>query len=486
MINKPTIDRVIPQIVSWGLLCVLLFCIFVSGQKAMRNDTRMTFDGALYDTLGGQLKRNPFDYSPRRYLLMAKDNMPDTEHAARAMVYLDSPLFKHPPLFSYFIAAAKTIFGDSFVSSRYVPFFFRMLTVLIIFLISKRLFGPYWGFLAALFTASGPVMMLCSQKIWIELPCMFFIYLGFYWLFAGREKEICFFLSAAAFGLAILTKYAAVPSIASGYIFLLLSNYISNRKTMFWWFFMPVMIFSPWLFWNYKVFGAGFFSDIILLNTGGDSDLGVYRLILGSIIAVFSVMAVIAAAVVMKGVIRRKYRSFAKMREGRMWGRALSVSLWISLVVLLALSHKSIIRAFNWEYIPPCTATPDMYINAPKYFYFSHLLEISPLFIFSYISVLFARRWRPEILCLALVAMVFFFFFGLFGYYETRYIVLATPALMLLSVYSIRELAGMADSLDGWKRVLSLFVLTVIVEYALIKTIYFDATVVVKNDFIFF
>jgi len=212
------------DIISYLLLAVIVLGAFLFGQKAIQNEKRLSFDEHLYTVLADQLSRDPFDYSPRPFWKEAEPAMKDNQDKVIAKGYLDVPLFKHPPLFSYLVAISQKMTSGNAISGKYMTLFFRLGLIVVVFFSCKAIWGSWWGILAAFFTGIEPVYTFCSQKIWIEGPCTFFIYLGIFfailWQTSGRDRHLI--ISAVSLGLALLCKYSAVPGVIAACAFLML------------------------------------------------------------------------------------------------------------------------------------------------------------------------------------------------------------------------------------------------------------------------
>ena len=413
--------------------------------------------------------------------------MPEKEKKI-AGSYLDVPLFKHPPVFAYSIALSKSLFGDTIDASRYVPIVFRILTVLVVFLLSKEFFGQVWALFAAFIMSIEPVFMFSSQKIWMEVPCSFFAYLAIALLFLGRGKKIPLIASAVALGLALLTKYTAVLFVFPVYVMILISSYVKDRRNAVLYVLTPLIVFAPWIIWNVCVYGPGFFSKIIRMNSsiieGEGASFGFARA---------AVWLVATGGIGLVIYMIRCFRSgknpmdhplivdnTEKIKEMISFGARLCV------ISLFVLSITHILRSLSWGYFPERSSSMHLYDESPKYFYFYHFVELFPIYLFSYLSVFFLRRKRVELLFFAVLTFIIFFFFGFFGYYESRYATLAIPGMVILAVFTLKEIFEMIMGFPENSKDLSLVLLGFIVAFCVFKTLYFDLAIVMKNDFIFF
>ena len=63
---------------------------------------------------------------------------------------------------------------------------------------------------------------------------------------------------------------------------------------------------------------------------------------------------------------------------------------------------------------------------------------------------------------------------------------IATPALMALAAYSVKEYTEFFLKKSQWVKFVPVFLGALIVIYSVLKTLYLDFTLVIRNDFFFF
>jgi hypothetical protein len=251
-------------------------------------------------------------------------------------------------------------------------------------------------------------------------------------------------------------------------------------------------MFIPWLFWNYMVYGNGFIMKMVSFNADTVAGEGPSMGFMTALFSSVAILAVILAAIFFAGAsLKRVGTEALKLLKERtsIMGYVNSIPLWIKILIaaLLFLSRDSIMKAVNIRCLPPTADSMHMFDNEPAYFYFKHLIEMSPLYIFSYVSIFAMHKWGKEMRLAGLLAGAALAFFGAFGYYETRYVLPAVPGLLLLAVFSIKTSVDyLRENGKGAQRTVAYILFGFIAGFALVKTIYFDVSVVVKNNFIFF
>lgn len=469
-----------------SLIVILLIFALIPRFNAAKNASIRSFDEGLYNYLGTQLKYQPLNYSSSNfYKLMAK-YIRNPKERERVKRYVDVPLFKHPPLFCYLIAISKTLFGDEYMPANFVSLFSGVAIIFVVYFLCKSLWGEIWGLLAAFFMAIEPNYWLCSQKIWIETTLGLFVYLGIFFLYLGRKRTLFLIISGVCLGMALLCKYSAILAVIAIYAIILFTDIIPDRKKMLLYVLTPFIVGLPWVLWNYNVYGNNLFYEIMKINSSAASFKYITK---------FSLIAAVPV-ILMAGFFTAKYffkdkldEILAKTKGSSLAREVKNFSYFLIAIftaILFLLSGEHFLKALDWTYLPVPTNLMDPFKGQPGYFYFYHMARISLLFLISYFSVLFIKKWDEWNFLLAAVAISLFTFFGLFKAYESRFVIIAMPALMMLAAYTVKESLSLCLSRSGWMRTVPAVLIIMVVMYAVAKTLYFDFTVVVKNNFFFF
>ena len=155
----------------------------------------------------------------------------------------------HPPLGKWLIGIGIKLFGNNEFGWRSSSALFGSASVLLIYLIAKRLFkSEFLALTAALLMAVDGLSLVMSRVALLDIFLMFFILLTFYFLL--KEN---YWLSGMAIGLGVSTKWSAAFLIP---ILLLLTlklkelniSQILKRSGQF--VFLPMAIyFTSWLGW---------------------------------------------------------------------------------------------------------------------------------------------------------------------------------------------------------------------------------------------
>lgn len=432
---------------------------------------RFTFDEALFVQLGLQLRENPTNYNT---YFIYQECLKSGRNLSRCK-YLSAPLFKHPPVFSYLLAgifklretALKTT-KDFFQSAAFVSIILGSLTILIIFFIGKYSFDWRTGFLAAFFLTLDPIHWLCSEKIWIESTLGFFTTLALLLFILGRKKRVYFLLSGVSIGLAFLSKYPGILALVNLLTFALIWERDLFKIKEFWaLMILPFLISLPWFLWNYQVYQEKtLFKNIIGIHrvtpylpwlSGG---YGKLILLLFFLIFIFL-------------VISRKKENFERCLG---WGAKIFLVSGLSFLII-----KNFLSYFRFFHFPQTSWLVDTFINKPWYFYFERLPELSLIYLFSFLGwLLLAEGKKTDRLFFVWSFWIFTFFIS-WRNFQSRYLIMGIPVLLLTSSRLIIWL------LDYFKeKKLIQFLIISLVSLFLLKTILIDLFLPLSNDFAYF
>ncbi len=166
--------------------------------------------------------------------------------------------FWAPPLFHILASSLFLLFGNfgfaEFGMKMLSPLF-GSLTLIIVYLISKKLFNEKITFYSMIFTAFIPMFMDYGTISYIDSTLTFFVVLSIY--FALSDKYI---KSSIVAGLAAITKYDGV-FILPLLIYITYNNTKDKKlliKKLFLIVVIPILIVTPWLLRNYAEFGNPF------------------------------------------------------------------------------------------------------------------------------------------------------------------------------------------------------------------------------------
>jgi len=147
---------------------------------------------------------------------------------------------------------------DPIIAGRLLIIFFSIFTILLVYLITKKLFSKTTAIIASIITAFSPIMFDMSDRILVEIPAVCFLLLGFYLYLNNR-----ILLSGVLFGLAFLTKFPTallfIVIIGIGLFNLLRykgKNTLKNISHITLGF---LLVTTPYFLFNYLFYGNPFF-----------------------------------------------------------------------------------------------------------------------------------------------------------------------------------------------------------------------------------
>lgn len=141
------------------------------------------------------------------------------------------PVFRAHPLLFQFVLALAFQSGTSDVLGREISVVIGLLTICVVYLLGKLLYGPWAGLIAALFMALMPYHVVVSRQVLLDTPLTFFATLTLYVLahFARNQHPNWLHAVGAMMGLTFLAKETGIILLGAIYSFLALSHEIQVR-----------------------------------------------------------------------------------------------------------------------------------------------------------------------------------------------------------------------------------------------------------------
>ena len=483
--NIKTIPKKNSFLNEFSVVILLIIVLFAAWTRfeGVKKETLLTFDEGVYLRLGVQLEEDLTNYSTIDYYNYLKEKKVEAVPG-----YLNNPLFKHPPLYPYFISMSFRIFGRNYKAARYVSFFFGILTIIIIYFIGKKAFGERRALLGALFLALDPVHWFCSEKVWIESTYVFFIYLALLLFVIGIKRNTRFLiLAGVVFGLSIMGKYFAILPYIGVLIFVvfMLGN-VKPKADFILFLLMPVLVSLPWFIWNYNAYGGNIFFNMIRSQQHFYTDfsqkyLTRYTLIAAAVFTLFS--ALILSRIMFDNVLSSSKSAVERIVKNNLFKKALTFAALLICVYIFANAFK--VNRLALSYLPIDGNELNFFKNEPRIFYIKRLLELSPVYLFGVLSLLFVSRWNKYNFLFLMTLLPTIIFFSYFSAYETRYVLAAIPALCMLSSDGvIRLYDALKESPNLFVKHLR-FALIVFLIYLFFKVIQFDFSVIINNPTMF-
>lgn len=450
------------NLIIYSILAASILLAAIMGFRGFMHSHDTTWDENIYMLLGERLAANPFSYNPS----FISDSF--RENKANAPAYLNEPLFKHPPLFPYLIAAVSHIIKSPLLAAFYVSFASGIFIVLAAFLIGKEVFDARTGALAALLAAVDPIRLTCSVKMWPDSTLAALMLAALLLLIKAvkRDNSRIYILAGAFTGLAMLVKYPAFLLIPAGLGILFVFNPASVRKRRFLlWPAAAFVIFLPWLLWNYHIYGAGLIPTLARLHCVRP-------------LFIFNITGA-ALIIVAAGLIA--YKLPKRIRLYLIAGAL----LWLFSQPCVS---KALAGILDISFIPSHGWISGMFYYEPRLFYIERLIELSPFYLISFLGILFVSEPKHRSLFLFIPVLLTLVFYVLWGSYQSRYLLFAAPLLMITASYaiiSLRDRIGRAAVHPNTVRALNLLLAAVVIAF-FAKTVCVDLGIALVNDLAYF
>lgn len=448
------------------LLLVIAIAAFSRNSGFMRTH-RISWDEEAYLNLAKGLSGNPPEYNCLRLV------GPIWDKGLHAPGYFKDPLFKHPPLFSYLINFTGRLIEPDFLAGFYVSAFFGMLIIPLAFFAGRLLFDTKTGLIASLLLSIDPILWICSEKIWLETALAAFMWLSLLSVIlaikSDKGSKVYFCLAGVFGGLGLLTKYPAFLIFPIGINLI----YIFNKKLLFsrhfWaWPLISFLVFSPWLIWNLRIYGAGSFANF----------LSAHEIRPVFIMSIASALAVAALALL---IIRYLANKVPRLRL---------LSIAAAMLVLFSGTYvfRGILNSMDFRLVPVSGWESAMFSFQPKTFYIKRLIEFSPFYLLSFAGLLFLGRRGAKELYLFIPVFWTVAFYTLWGNFQARYLLFAVPALLLAASRTMAWSWEKASGPGVARPVRMLLKVSMIAVFLffLAKTCAVDISIALRNDVAYF
>ena len=404
------------------IVLVMLLAVFV---KPTDINSRKIYsvDEVLYNMMANQIVVNLADYNTLNYYKLSKQHRPNQ----RLPDYFKKPLFKHPPMYCLLLTVPKRFNFKTIQDINYFSFYVSILLSLIVFLVAKRLYDNRTAFLAFLFMTLNPIYWICSLRIWMECLLAIFMYLCILFFIWGWKKENYYILCGILLGCAMLTKYPGVLCAPIILIFAVFFKPELFKKIKFYMIFLiAFLLFLPWIIWNINVYGN------FLTGIGLHADLPFMKrcffLIKRPVILLLPIL--ILWLIAYKGY----FLKLGKIIPNKKTMGLLIIGVFLVFLFSLKGIRQDLGEALLLNKLPPTSNLfPSIFAKEPWFFYIGQLLKMSPFFILAYLSFFFINSESDGDKLLLIAAFIILLFYIKWGNYQSRYILSAIPALMILA-----------------------------------------------------
>lgn len=172
-------------------------------------------------------------------------------HGKMQMFSLTYPFVPHPPVYFYIAGLWMKIFGVSILAVRALSATIGVVSIILVYGITKKLGSRFSATISALVFACFPAILI-DDRIGLSYPllALFMLLSVYYYLkFSESKKPLFILLSALFAGLCPITSYAGI--VLSIIIFLLII--INVKKVGYSAFWATILLFLPFLTYLYAV-----------------------------------------------------------------------------------------------------------------------------------------------------------------------------------------------------------------------------------------
>jgi len=473
--SVPALDGIRQKWASSSLYLILSLAIaityFFIATHSFSESPRKTFDEVLYHRMGIQLQ---IDMNAYHALPMAVSRTP----GERIPDYVRQPLYKHPPLFSYFILIAQLLFGSTLMASSLVPAFFGAATVMVVFALGKACYNALTGFAAALLLALNPIHAICGQKLWLATTMTFFMTLAVLLtvLAIQRNQHYLLLLASASIGLAALTKYPGI--LALPLLAIPVWRTRPRKAVLIAFFAIPFVFLLPWLQWNMEVYGINVVYDNFLIHFASG-----YRQ--NPFIVWVTLVVGFAGFVFLIWMLNKRQRilSFLKVTVNPPIPHA-RVLFSFALAGLLFIPT---LKGLNWNYFPDTSWEPGYFHHAPLYFYIERMLIYSPLFLSAFLLTIWIRDQPVFVKAITFYAAALLGFYIAWDNFQCRYIQCVIPIMAILAARGLLvAFKSKRVFAIGGVQVRVSAILAILVVYAVVRAMQFNLNFSYPNTMCYF
>ncbi len=459
-------------------ILILLIAIY-SRWIGFTNPHNYTFDESLYTQMGLQLNKNPFNYNSKAVYEYC------TNRGRPLPNYLNMPLFKHPPVYCYLISLSYYILNPSYLSAFIVSLVFGLVIIIISLTIGIEFFNKNVALLASLLITIDPIHWLCSEKIWMETTMTAFIWASLYFLMKAiiNRKQNYFIWAGLTTGIAILTKYPAFIVFPIGFTYAFIYDREVFKSKYFWfWPLVSFVLFVPWLFWNFNIYGSNFFAAILTAHR--EIKLNFYLFFL-----YISILLLITAGIVY--LIRHKTKKQTITSTLSVFKKSIVPILILGgLTILFAQPYmlQGVANMLNLKYIPVVGWKIGIFKDEPWYFYIRRIIELSPFYFIAFLGIFLVRDLKSKTLPLFIAIFWMMPIFITYGNFQSRYILPTVPAFLIISAYTITWVFKKISQFYNkkWLYIILSLILLIMLTYSFIKTTIVDLQLALPNKVCYF
>ncbi len=163
--------------------------------------------------------------------------------------------YSKPPMVAWLIKLSTLFFGNSEFAVRLPALLCNVLFLIFSYLVVERYFSQKKAFYLLLTLAVLPILTVYSFIMTIDPPLILFWGMAtyFFCLYIEKPNYKNAFLTGIFIGLGLLSKQTMAAFWVLSFLYLIIfkRNFLLKKETLLL-FLLPVLIYSPNLYWNYK------------------------------------------------------------------------------------------------------------------------------------------------------------------------------------------------------------------------------------------
>ncbi len=302
-----------------------------------------------------------------------------------------------------------------------------------------------------------------------------------------KKGNIYFLASGAAIGLAAYTKYPGVLALVIIACFAIIYRRDLFKNIYFYLLFIISALFMfPWIITNIKFYGSGFLRQMLLGHSYMSAPLDRLTNDLSTLVKILMSLGSVIFVIVAWSIIRFYNKREVISRSAR-YAPILLVSIPFLYLAFFTSVPRAFFNALNLGHIPFTTWQMGVLAKEPWHFYLNRLLELSPFYIFAFFSFFLLAKKREEDGFLLLTVFIILLSYIVWGNYQSRYILAAVPALLILASRTFFMLYEVIGNMRSTKLIYLLRGMAWgIFLFFLIKTIVVDLAIAVPNSVAYF
>jgi 4-amino-4-deoxy-L-arabinose transferase-like glycosyltransferase len=276
----------------------------------------------------------------------------------------------HPPLYYWALKIWTEVFGTGEFGLRSMSIFFAAATIVVTFILARRLFGRKVALVSLLFLILSPMLIRYADEARMYTMAAFIVMCAMYAFVRaveGTQKRWWVFYGILV-GLGMWTHYFTALLWLAPWAWRVWSTYTKGASFKTWWkkFFtkewflahvLAVVVFSPWLYFMVKQLGVvqamGFWIGSVSVDTPVNYVSNIFYYLEHGQVQNWLALAIILILGLLIVLIPKAYKSFNKSEKSRF--TLISSIAWVPVILLFLASLPPLRPSFVERYLIPAT-----------------------------------------------------------------------------------------------------------------------------------